>query len=929
MSKSRWDRVKKVVDEALEQSSPFDRSRFLDEACRGDSDLRHEVESLLAFENAEVLEGSSPPLWAQAPTKATDQRDPPTRAKPSAIESFGDTFVPGKILASRYRIIERVGRGGMGDVYHAEDLTLELPVALKFLPAETAGKQRARKLFRDEVRMARQVTHPNVCRVYDITEVDELLFISMEYIRGEDLRSLLRRIGRLPSDKALDIAVQLASGLAAAHDIGVLHRDLKPGNVMLDDRGHARITDFGLAVAAGDVARGDIRSGTPGYMAPEQRDGQEVTERSDIYSLGLVLYEIITGKRAFDNPREPHDNPPMPPSDAVSDLDPSIDRVILQCLEYDPSKRPQSAAAVRAALPGGDPLAIAIARGETPAPRLLAEAGQSAAASPTVAWACLIAVVLSVVAVLWIGGRSRLSHIVPLPKSPTVLVIDARNILDTLGYPTPQRDRTFGFTSDTRYIDHLLSSKLSGNWWELLARGDPGLIRFWYRESPRYLVPNRLTVFFPTELDPPPSAPGMVRLQLDTKGRLRQLQAMPPTSDADRESSAATRWEDLFTVAGLDIDLFVPSTPKWIPSTYADERAAWGGAYPDAPEIPIRIEAASFRGRVVDFRIVEPWGEPSIAEDDAWFQPADVVPSGSARIAHVAFHFVFIVALGLLARRNLRLGRSDRKLAFRLASLLFGVVMLSWLLAAHHVPELSQLEILFGGLYRACFVFGLSGLLYLALEPYARKLWPLSLVSWVRLLDGRFRDPTVGLHVLVGCAVGTVASLVYKVSRMIPGWTGGIPPRPDYPPHPAELLALRGVREAFAELLTVQVNIVTHVMFLFVALLLLRLLFRRTSIAVAVHWTLYVLMYGPSHGYVPIALTITAWHLMLFRFGWVTILVATFVMDMLSGFPLTADIGVWYGYSPILVAVVCLGLAIYGFKVSLAGGPAFRDLLAD
>ena len=872
MTESRWDRVKKIVDEALDKRGPGERLRYLDEACGGDSELRGEIESLLAHENVGILEGSVSPLWARAPGIADGERDPSTRARPSSTESFGGAFVPGKILASRYRIIERVGRGSMGEVYHAEDLTLELSVALKFLPAETARNQHARKRFRDEVRMARQISHPNVCRVYDIADVEGQLFISMEYIRGEDLRSLLRRIGRLPSDKALDIAVQLASGLAAAHDVGVLHRDLKPGNVMLDDRGYARITDFGLAVAAGDVAPGDIRSGTPSYMAPEQRMGHEVTERSDIYSLGLVLYEIFTGKRAFENPPERHDDAPMPPSDAVTDLDSSVDRVILQCLEYEPHKRPASAAAVRAALPGGDPLAIAIARGETPAPRLLAEAGQSAAVSPAVAWACLVTVVIALAGTFWIAGQSRLSQIVPLPKSPDVLVIDARNILDTLGYPTPQRDSTFGFTRDTRYIDHLVSSKPSKTWWGLLARGDPGLIRFWYRESPRFLVPHRLTELFPTELDPPLAVPGMVQLQLNTEGRLRQLQAMPPLVDAGRESSTATRWEDLFAVAGLDAERFLPSEPKWRPSSYADELGA-------------------HRARDVSFRV-----------------------HGRAHAS---------------GSRNLRLGRSDRKLAFRLASLLFGMVMLGWLLAAHHVPEVSQLEILFGGLYRACFVFALSGLLYLALEPYARKLWPRSLVSWVRLLDGRFRDPAVGLHVLVGCVMGTVSALTTSVTRMIPGWIGNVPPRPDFPHHPAELLALRGVKEAVAEILAVHVNIVTHVMFLFVGLLLLRLIFRKTSIAVAAHWTLYIVIYGPGHGYIPIALFITAWHLLLFRFGWVSILVATLVTDLLIGFPVTADIGVWYGYAPILVAAICLALTIYGFKVSLAGKPAFRDLLAD
>ena len=192
-------------------------------------------------------------------------------------------FLPGALLASRYRIVALLGRGGMGEVYRAHDLTLGQEVALKFLPEAASRNPAALGRFYNEVRIARQVSHANVCRVYDLGEVEGQPYLSMEYVDGEDLGSLLRRIGRLPSDKAIQIARQLCAGLAAAHAKGVLHRDLKPANVMLNGRGDVVITDFGLAALADEIPGEEIRNGTPAYMAPEQLAGREVTVQSDIY----------------------------------------------------------------------------------------------------------------------------------------------------------------------------------------------------------------------------------------------------------------------------------------------------------------------------------------------------------------------------------------------------------------------------------------------------------------------------------------------------------------------------------------------------------------------------------------------------------------------------------------------------------------------
>jgi serine/threonine protein kinase len=269
--------------------------------------------------------------------------------------------VPGDTLDERYRIVGLLGRGGMGEVYRADDLKLGQPVALKFLPQGLEQDESRLNRFISELRTARQVTHHNVCRVFDIEEVDGHHYLTMEYVDGEDLSSLARRIGRLPKDKALEIAQQLCAGVQAAHAQGILHRDLKPANVMIDGRGHVKITDFGLAGFESAIEGWEIRSGTPNYMAPEQQAGQEVTVRSDVYALGLLLYELFTGKAAFqaDTPAEMarlhRESVPSNPSSHVEGFDPDIEQVILSCLEKDPRSRPESALAVSEALPGPVP----------------------------------------------------------------------------------------------------------------------------------------------------------------------------------------------------------------------------------------------------------------------------------------------------------------------------------------------------------------------------------------------------------------------------------------------------------------------------------------------------------------------------------------------------------------------------------------------
>ena len=263
-------------------------------------------------------------------------------------------FPPGHVFGGRYRIVSLLGRGATGAVYRADDLRLDQPVALKLLMTPAGYGHETVQRFVREVRLARGVSHPNVCRVYDIGDADGWHYLSMEYVDGETLASLLRRIGRLPHEKALDIARQLCAGLAAAHDRGVLHRDLKPANIMVDGRGRIRIMDFGLAIANDGPSVRDV-AGTPGYMAPEQMFGGRITERTDLYALGLVLHEIFAGRRFT--------------ADDKTDLHRDVAAIIDRCLEPDPAKRPGSAASIAAILPPADAIPIVSTDALAPLPR--------------------------------------------------------------------------------------------------------------------------------------------------------------------------------------------------------------------------------------------------------------------------------------------------------------------------------------------------------------------------------------------------------------------------------------------------------------------------------------------------------------------------------------------------------------------------------
>jgi len=267
------------------------------------------------------------------------------------IETPTTDLTRGTTFASRYEIIEELGKGGMGEVYRVEDKKIKEEVALKLIKPEIASDKRTIERFSNELRMARKIAHRNVCRMYDLGEEQGMHYITMEYVPGEDLRSFNRRSRQLTVGTAVTIAKQVAEGLAEAHRLGVIHRDLKPGNIMIDRDGNARIMDFGIArsLKSKGITGAGVIVGTPEYMSPEQVEGLEVDQGSDLYSLGVILYEMVTGKIPFagetplsiamkhksEKPQDPRElNPQIPEG---------LSSVILKCLEKEKEKRYKTA----------------------------------------------------------------------------------------------------------------------------------------------------------------------------------------------------------------------------------------------------------------------------------------------------------------------------------------------------------------------------------------------------------------------------------------------------------------------------------------------------------------------------------------------------------------------------------------------------------
>ena len=687
---------------------------------------------------------------------------------PAGTPSDGGGYPPGQEIAGRFRIVSHLGSGGMGDVYRADDHELGTSVALKFLPAELAGDPVRLERLRNEVRLARQVAHPNVCRVYDIGDADGRPFLSMEFIDGEDLASLLRRIGRLPKDKAIELAREICAGVGAAHELGVVHRDLKPANVMIDGRGRVRVADFGLASAIDELVGGrDAMAGTPAYMAPEQLHGADATKQTDIYALGLVLYELFTGKRAHDvttiaglRERYSSSASPTSPSDLVEGMDLAVERVIMRCLESDPEDRPASALAVMAALPGGDPLAAMLKAGEMPSPELVAASGRRGTLTPKRALQLGAIVVVGVVVSLWLWGTPSFGEMIGGILAPEVLTHRADALLADLGYEVEKVDSAWGLDVDSSVVSRLGPASDVERLALIRSEVNP-VIRFWYRASPSPMAPwhGSLPGLYIGNVvrpeDPPLSEAGMALVRLGPRGALLELRVVPGSLPRTSTRTVDEIVSTITVAAGLDQSRI--------------ERIEWSGIspMPGEPTVAWRVGSGQPEAGPREFVTTLAGGRPTwVRIDEASTIPDDERPArGQDRLSLV--FFLFFVGGAVVAGLNVRTGRWDRRGAARLAVVAFILCFSSDIISAHH--SLSVSEEVRG--FFASVAYGatralMTWLLYIAIEPFIRRLHPNSLVSWSRLLAGRVSDPAVGRDVLFGLTLFGLQGLAFAVAVM-------------------------------------------------------------------------------------------------------------------------------------------------------------------
>ena len=565
---------------------------------------------------------------------------------------------------------------------------------------------------------------------------------------------------------------------------------------------------------------------------------------------------------------------------------------------------------------------------------MVAAAGDIGGMSPRVAVPCLVLTLIAIAATVWIGHHVKLTNLAPLPHPPAVLQDKARRMLADIGHANPPVDSAFGFGIDRDYVSHVKQTDQSANRWDALDAGTVPVIKFWYRQSPEYLgARGYLGGGGKVSLrDPPANRSGMAQVVLNASGELNSLIVVPPQVDPSvpdsTEAAAATilpDWSKLFAHARLDLGLFSPVEPEWVPPVWADTRAAWIGSDPQHAGVELRVEAAAYKGKPVYFNRIEPWTRPSRMGSKA-------NTAGQTIANAIALGFVLTILFGsmLTARRNLQLGRGDRNGASRLALFVPITTMLTWMFDGHHVPTFYEFGLFVIASGWAFFVAAAVWLVYVALEPYLGKLWPHALISWSRLLAGRFRDPLVGRDILLGTMIGAIVGAAIHLRYIGVSWFGEPPPRRIE----SSFSALKGIGGGVAEILQTSAFVVFVPLGFVFLIFLLRVLLRKPWLAAIA----FVLIFTTSSvarsedrtmAAILAILSNTLIVFVLYRIGVLALVAMFFAVSLGMNMPTTYDFNAWYFRLSLLGPSFIVGLAAFGFHSALAGRRIFKDTIDD
>ncbi len=508
----------------------------------------------------------------------------------------------------------------------------------------------------------------------------------------------------------------------------------------------------------------------------------------------------------------------------------------------------------------------------------------------------------------------------PLDQPPDVLTHRAHEVVAQLGYDARPVDSFIDFDYDLDYVSWIENNDKHPNWNKTLAE-QPPILRFTYRQSPRYLIPldlqRSLTPGNVTFTDPPLTQSGMINLMLDTQGKLVQFEALPPQVEENATPAKPVEWNPLFVFAGLDPTQLQAATPRWTSLASTDTRAAWTGKWPGSG-LPLRVEAGAWRGKPVFFRTIGPWTRPERMRS---FE--ETAGRKISQLLNMALFFLVLVGAAVLARYQYKRGKSDRQGAFRLAIFVIVTQIAIWLCFGHMVLDTNVVGFFVLAISTALFMSLLSWILYLALEPFVRKLWPQTIISWTRLMSGRVRDPLVGRDVLFGVILGLTWVVIIEI-RFLIGIT-----RLNSAPQLLMTDYLLGLRSTLGAAIVQVPGGIQGTLFFFVILVVLRYLLRNRWAAAAGFVVLFTTLNAlqSSHPWVAatsgtLVYAIAAFALV--RFGLITLTIAVFIANTMLNVPVTFDFSRWYAPYALAVPLFVLALAFWGFYTALAGQSLFK-----